>query len=160
MTKEEILEMKTGEELDRLVATEVMGEPIPEFTPENALDLQLAGSPVKSPQGNWLCLCRYDEGDIPTWRSLAYSTDISAAWLLVEKMCNWDVGDNMLILKGQGPNLEPTEENEGVGWWEAEINGDWGKVIAEGKIAAEAICKVALLAKYSPTIDERAIKEE
>ncbi|GAJ23370.1 unnamed protein product, partial [marine sediment metagenome] len=77
--------METGEELDRLVATEVMGEPIPEFTPENALDLQLAGSPVKSPQGNWLCLCEYGEGDIPTWRPLPYSTDISAAWQVVAK---------------------------------------------------------------------------
>jgi len=149
MNKEEILTMEVGEELDKLVATEVMGEPIPEFTPENALDLQLAGSPFKSPKGNWLSLCKYDEGDIPTWRPLPYSTDISAAWLVVEKICNWDVGDNMLILKGQGPNLEPTEENERVGWWEAEINGDWGKVTAEGKIAPEAVCKAALLTKDS-----------
>jgi len=86
MNKEEILAMKAGEELDRLVATEVMGEPMPEFTPENALELQLAGSPVKSPQGNWLSRCTYYEGDIPTWRPLAYSTDISSAWQVVEKM--------------------------------------------------------------------------
>jgi len=86
MTEEEILKMEAGGNLDRLVATEVMGEPMPELTPENALTLQLAGSPVKSPKGNWLCLCRYEEGDIPTWRPLPYSTDISAAWPIAVKV--------------------------------------------------------------------------
>ena len=86
MTKEEILAMEIGEDLDRLVATEVMGEPMPEFIPEDALDLQLAGSPIKSPKGNWLCLCDYDKGDIPTWRPLPYATDISAAWQVEEKI--------------------------------------------------------------------------
>ncbi|GAH74230.1 unnamed protein product, partial [marine sediment metagenome] len=85
MTKEEILAMEVGEELDKLVA-EAMGEPMPEFIPENALDLQLAGSLIKSPKGNWLCLCNYDEGDIPTWRPLPYSSDISAAWQVVVEM--------------------------------------------------------------------------
>jgi len=56
MDKGTILAIEAGEELDRLVAEEVMGEPMPEFTPEDALDLELAGSPVKSPKGNWVCL--------------------------------------------------------------------------------------------------------
>ena len=86
MTREEILAMEAGEELDRLVVTEVMGEPIPEFTPENALELQLAGSPVRSSQGNWLCLCKIGEGDVPTWRPMPYSTDISVAWQVLKKL--------------------------------------------------------------------------
>ena len=86
MTKEEILAMEAGEDLDGLAAAEVMGEPMPEFTPENALVFQMTGSPVKSPKGNWLCLCIYDEGDIPTWRPVPYSTDISATWLVLKKL--------------------------------------------------------------------------
>lgn len=136
MTKEEILKMEAGEELDRLVA-EVMGEPMPEFTPENALELQLAGSPVKSPKGNWLCLCRYDEGDIPTWRPLPYSTDISAAWSVVEKMRELDYSfsltnyDNYkLVYQVKFYNyLNPALSYCGVG------------------TAPEAICKAALLTK-------------
>ena len=98
MTKEEILAMEAGEELDRLVAAEVMEELMPEFTPENALGLQLAGSPVKSPKGNWLCLCRYDEGDIPTWRPVPLSTDSSAAWQVVEKMRSMEDGEGNPLL--------------------------------------------------------------
>ena len=145
MTKEEILAMKTGRELDVLVAEKVMGHPMPDFIPEDALDLYLAGSPIH--YDSWACVCRYDEGDTPKWVPDPYSTDISAAWLVVGKVCNWDVDDNMLVLKGQAP--DPTEPigGENEGWWEAEINGTGGKVVAEGKIAPEAICKAALIAK-------------
>ncbi|GAJ12734.1 unnamed protein product, partial [marine sediment metagenome] len=96
MDKDTILAMEVGDELDKLVAVEVMGELMPEFTPQNALDLQLVGSPVKSPKGNWLCLCRYDEGDIPTWRPVPFSTDISAAWQVVDKM--FELGYAMRLL--------------------------------------------------------------
>ncbi|MBA7478235.1 hypothetical protein ES705_14064 [subsurface metagenome] len=98
MDKSTILAMEAGEGLDKLVAVEVMGELMPEPTPENALDLQLAGSPVKSPKGNWLCLCRYDEGDIPTWRPLPYSTDIAAAWPVVERMRSMEDGQGSALL--------------------------------------------------------------
>lgn len=134
MTKEEIMTIEAGEELDRLVATEVMGEPIPEFTPEDALDLQLAGSPVKSPQGNWRCLCKYDEGDIPTWRPVPYSTDISAAWLVAEKMIT-EYGDFIIDY----------DKSYNGGRWSAGV--DKLRVAAMAKTAPEAICKAALLAK-------------
>ncbi|GAI97618.1 unnamed protein product, partial [marine sediment metagenome] len=100
MTKEAILVMEVGEELDRLVATEVMGEPMPEVAPSYALDLQLAGSPVKSPKGNWLCLCRYEEDDIPTWRPLPFSIDISAAWLIIDKLTEeWTRGNKPISIE-------------------------------------------------------------
>ncbi|MDO9579467.1 MAG: hypothetical protein Q7J06_02710, partial [Bacteroidales bacterium] len=107
--------------------------------------LYLAGAPVH--YDSWTCVCRYDEGDVPKWVPDPYSTDISAAWRVVDKMCDWRVDDNMLVLKGQAP--DPTEPigGENEGWWEAEIGGTWGKVMAEGKIAPEAICKAALIAK-------------
>ncbi|GAI86829.1 unnamed protein product, partial [marine sediment metagenome] len=107
--------------------------------------LYLAGTPTH--YDSWTCVCRYDEGDVPKWVPDPYSTDISAAWQVVEKLCTWDVHDNMLVLKGQCPDLEPEDEEGKVGWWEAEINGDCGKVVAEGKAAPEAISKAALIAK-------------
>lgn len=73
-------------------------------------------------------------------RPLQYSTDISAAWLIVEKM----------IVEGW---------NMDVGWyrdgntWTASLSTDWdafpdARILeADGKSAPEAICKAALLAK-------------
>jgi len=137
MDKNAILAMEAGEELDKLVAAEVMGEPIPEFTPENALGLQLAGSPVKSPKGNWLCLCRYDEDDIPTWRPLPYSTDISVAWLVVEKLID---------IHPQGDfHLEHLEDEWCCGWCYPPSGADLDNWIC-GKTVPEAICKAALIA--------------
>ena len=151
MTNEEILRMEAGEELDCLVAERVMGEPMPEFTPENALDLQLVGSPVKSPKGNWLCLCRYDEGDIPTWRPLPYSTDIEPAWAVLETMTEEWTKKNKPI------SIEVIYD---CGAYEIKIETwnddkeDWNEPIFSGSCdkAPEAICKVALLAKPGDSV--------
>lgn len=145
MNKEEILAMEAGEDLDRLVAIEVMGEPMPELTPENALNLQLAGSPVKSPKGNWLCLCRYEEGDIPTWRPLPFSTDISAAFLVVEAMMSLRGYNMSLLLHSYEVYPEP--------YWYCDFRMrgshappayEW---VDHQKAAPEAICKAALIAR-------------
>jgi len=87
MTKEDILAMEPGPELDTLVAEKVMGHTMPDFIPEDALDLYLAGTPIH--YDSWTCVCRYDEGDVPKWIPDLYSSDISAAWRVVEKLCNW-----------------------------------------------------------------------
>ena len=76
--------MEPGPELDTLVAEKVMGHPMPDFIPEDALDLYLAGTPIH--YDGWMCVCRYDEGDTPKWVPDPYSTDIPAAWPVVEKM--------------------------------------------------------------------------
>jgi len=141
MNKEEILAMEVGEELDKLVAVEVMGEPMPEFTPGNALGFQLAGSPVKSPKGNWLCLCRYDEGDIPMWRPVPFSTDISAAWLVVEKLGGGKDIDQISVVY----ELD-------FGEWKYRVTIDYQdldkqSVTAWGKTPPVAICKAALLTR-------------
>jgi hypothetical protein len=140
MTKEEILEMEAEEELDRLVATEVMGEPMPEFVPEDALDLQLAGSPVKSPQGNWLCLCKYDEGDIPIWQPLSFSADISVAWQVLKKLREeyWCI--EIKIADGCWVIMELLRKPP------IRVEVDAGTPFEK---LPEAICKAALLAKYS-----------
>jgi len=99
MTKEEILAMEANEELDKLVAVEVMNELMSDlFIPEDALELQLAGSPIKSGGGNWVCLCKYEEGDIPKWHPLPFSTDISAAWQVVEKLRSMEDGEGKSLL--------------------------------------------------------------
>ena len=147
MDKSTIFLMEAGEELDKLVAVEIMAEPAPKFIPEDALELQLAGDPVKSPGECWLCLCEYDRGDVPIWRPLPFSTDVLAAWQVVGRVCNWDVGDNMLILRCQAKDPTSDDPDDTGEWAEVEINGDWGKVLAEGKTAPEAICKAALLTR-------------
>ncbi|MBA7499340.1 hypothetical protein ES704_02080 [subsurface metagenome] len=91
MTKEEILAMKAGRELDVLVSAKVM-----EHRMEHRIE--------------------------------KYSTDISAAWLVVEKLSN-------LIF-----DLRKVYQNTD---WCASFEGN----VAEGKKAPEAICKAALLAK-------------
>jgi len=128
--------MEAGRELDALVAEKVMGKKVRILS-------------------NSLFCWEYD-GEYENLYGLAqpipaYSTDISAAWQVVEKLCNWDVDDNMLILKGQGPDIEDKgpdrEDPRDWQWWEAEINGTWGKVEAQAETAPLAICLAALKAK-------------
>ncbi len=80
----DIRRLPRGKELDALVAEKVMGHPMPDFMPEDALDLYLAGTPFHC--DSWSCVCVYDEGDIPKWVPDPYSTDISAAWPIAVKM--------------------------------------------------------------------------
>lgn len=142
MTKEEILAMKPGEELDRLVVIEVMDEPIPNFTPNDALGLQLAGSPVRSPKGNWVCLCVYDKGDIPTWYSLPFSTDILAAWQVVDILKeNWDCVELIWDVGAWDIVLENYETHQKF-YLGSEAGETYEKL-------PEAICKAALLTKLN-----------
>ena len=83
MTREEILVMEVGKELDTLTAEKVRGHPMPDFIPEDALDLYLAGTPIH--YDSWSCVCRYDEGDTPKWVPDPYSRNISAAWPIAVK---------------------------------------------------------------------------
>lgn len=80
----DIRRLPRGKELDALVAERVMEHPMPDFIPEDALDLYLAGTPIH--YDSWTCVCRYDEGDTPKWVPDPYSTDISAAWPIAVKI--------------------------------------------------------------------------
>ena len=151
MTKKEILAMESGRKLDALVEEKLFNHQSEwrycNWLPEGYYEVQSYGE--ERIRGGLL-----DEDELhPCYRegekwivTPFYSTDMTDAWKVVEKLCNWNVHDNMLILQGQTPHLEQEGEEDKVGWWEAEINGDWGKVVAEGKTASEAICRAALLA--------------
>lgn len=136
--------MKAGRELDALVAEKVMGLIVPEWgedtlCPYCGSEMRYCGTGSRCSTCQEWRYGRYKE----------YSTDIAAAWEVVERLCNWDVDDNMLVLKGQGPDLEKKEwpDGEAAEWWEAEIGGTWGKVVAEAEKPALAICLAALKAK-------------
>lgn len=135
MTKEEILAMEPGPELDTLMAEKVMNHPMPDFIPEDALDLYLAGTPIHC--DGWTCVCRYDEGDTPKWVPDPYSTDISAAWPVVEKMglavSPLRNGDWACCKASYLYHLEITQDHY----------ADPNLVIC--KQAPEAICKAALI---------------
>jgi len=142
MTKEEILAMEANEELDKLVAVEVMNELMSDlFIPENALEHQLAGSPIKSGGGNWVCLCKYEEGDIPRWHPLPFSTDISAAWQVVEAIHKELFSIRHFFLRF----LQEQTRHE--------VNGGAGEIVTIAwpdlffHITPETICKAALIAK-------------
>ncbi|GAI65616.1 unnamed protein product [marine sediment metagenome] len=142
MTKEKILAMEPGKELDILVAEKVMNHPVPDFIPEDALDLYLAGSPIHC--DSWTCVCRYDEGDVPKWIPDPYSTDPSAAWPVVEKLTEEWTKRNKPI------SIEVTYD---CGAYETKIETwdddkkNWNEPIFSGscEAAPEAICKAALI---------------
>ena len=132
--------MKAGRELDALVAEKVMGI---ELCHHELHETRPTCKYCHLNKGFWQ----------PKWGRIEpprhYSTDIAAAWEIVERLCNWDVDDNMLVLKGQGPDLEKKKwpNGEAAEWWEAEIGGTWGKVVSKAETAPHAICLAALKAK-------------
>ena len=70
-----------GPELDAMVAELVMGEARPTHEHVHA-HLQ----PIPSPGGNWLCIPHFEHGDVCAWLPLPFSTAISAAWRVVERL--------------------------------------------------------------------------
>jgi hypothetical protein len=107
MTKEEIMQLE-GRKLDEQIAKQIF-----DLIVDNAL---------------WFTFERVDSDFRPL---KAYSSDISAAWEVVEK----------ILSKGLSIKLEC--EGEDYAFWII----DGGKKIYEyGKTAPEAICKAALIA--------------
>lgn len=122
MDREMILKMEPGRELDALVAEKVMGYTIERFTfrcdgmsEETMIWLQAENK----------------------YNQVSFSTDISAAWEVVEKMKQneWSV---TIQAYGNEPN-EVTEYEVTFGF----LNE---KPAAAVKSAPEAICKAALIA--------------
>jgi hypothetical protein len=83
-------EMEAGPQMDALIAERVMGEARPSEIPADALDRELAGNPVKSEGGSWVCRCEFQKGDEGEWEPLPFSTDIKAAWEVIKKIGEWD----------------------------------------------------------------------
>jgi len=123
MTKEEILAMEAGEELSQKVAEEIMGECYHQHWDGDRDSID--------------CL-KCGESRFYHQRSQAYSTDISAAWPVVERMQEDKEAFYYLELR----------YSRILHCWMAvfEHGNDQHEEI-EGKTAPEAICKAALLAK-------------
>jgi len=134
MTRDEILAMEPGRELDVLVAEEVMGFDVVE-DPESAI---CGGSRVSG--GLWVIIERdYHEWGHKVDQSEPYSTDIAAAWEVVEKMDErkrW-----VHIRSSMDQNLKERGWAVDMGrWWNRTRLGVWARTVPE------AICKAALLA--------------
>lgn len=69
--------------LDALVAEKAMEESAPICVPFDPLAFL---HDVKSEDGNWYLTSDYGTGDVPYWHPLHFSTDIAAAWRVVDKM--------------------------------------------------------------------------
>jgi hypothetical protein len=116
MNRDEILAMEPGRELDALVAEKVMGYKL--HYPENYDQ------------------CTVDKGHIID--CFEPSTDISAAWEVVEKYFYVEV---------RKVNTKLELGNGGIWCWRACVSkGDGYSSIATSETAPEAICKAALLA--------------
>ena len=135
MTREEILAMEAGRELNKLVAEKVMNSHKPDYVPQHSLELFLAGSPVH--YGYWTCVHEYGKGDEGEWIPDPFSTDISAAWPVARKMglvvFPLNNGDWACCKAGYLYHLEITQDHY----------ADPNLVIC--KEAPEAISKMALI---------------
>ena len=96
MTRDEILAMEAGRELDALVAERVMGLDVV-MNPESAM---CVGCRV-SGGGAWVVIeYDYHEWGHKVVRPLPYSTDIAAAWEVVEKLEADGIGRLELVRLG------------------------------------------------------------
>ena len=133
--------MKAGRELDDLMATEVMGWVRHDYT------APILGTDDVERWTEWTDKTSCFKGICGVWKP---SEDIAAAWEVAERLCNWDVDDNMLVLKGQGPDLteqEPYLDDNGKQWWTADIQGTEGHNVGKAETAPHAICLAALKVK-------------
>jgi hypothetical protein len=122
MTRDEILKMEAGRELDELIAEKIMGLKPCTFR----MTGQISMSTIWNCEHNDCRNCYPKNQDAPM---KSYSTDISSAWEVVNNM------SNCLHLKQHGQD----------GVWVAEFCHNPGSQVS-GKTAPLAICRAALLA--------------
>jgi len=130
MTKEEILAMEAGQELDVLVAEEIFGIEVEWDYALWDVDKQCGKLPFRkgAPRTVLGPMAHSVSNTIP-----GYSIDISAAWQVIEKMRTLDT----YIEIGNG--WQPEEY-----WW---VRLKPEEIYAWGKILPEAICKAAVLTR-------------
>jgi hypothetical protein len=86
--------------LDALVAERVMGEHTPVFIPH---DPSTFLTDIRSENGNWYLTSDYEAGDVPYWCPLPFSTNIAAAWMVVEKLREQSIA---VTVSTMGPRAE------------------------------------------------------
>ena len=122
MNREEILNMPAGRELDALVAEKVMG----------FIKLPFPGLPKYQKPTK--------DGVVPLYYVPNFSTDISAAWEVVEKMCDGDKNKFMIYRFGFGPKKPKIR-------WRVSWGQGWENLLSycDAESAPLAICRAALL---------------
>lgn len=122
-------DLKAGPELNAAVAVEVFG-----WKPANPT--HYLGSPIGNMKGPWYAPPGEEQSADAFWPD-GYSTDIAAAWLVVEKMRekDWE-----LLLESPG-----FEQSVWVATW-SHVGEPWAQESYRGQTAPEAICNAALSA--------------
>lgn len=126
----DIDEHEAGQCLDEWVATVIMQEPKPiyDYPWEQALF-----ESSRSWWGNWTWRAVYSEGDVAGWSPRSFSTQIEAAWRVLERFRFFDI------------NYDESE-NEALLYW-VEIVHNCARVYeAQAKTPPLAICRAAIKA--------------
>lgn len=129
MTKAELMALSAGRELDRIVAERVF-----DWIALHDDGVSLSGVPPTQPKGFELA----GTGIKGHWHVPRYSTDIAAAWQVVEQM---HLLGNALALERW---LDMPSKNKWLALFTLENGHDTGSHVAES--APLAICRAALVA--------------
>ncbi len=135
MTHDEIMKLEAGRELDALVAEKVMG-----YTP-----VKVTEYPAYDDNRNWVDIgdyVIYPEGVAFCTRVKDYSTDISAAWQVMEKI---ESLDNVQGVGLRGGEYYWKQYSLRWNFW-VNNNGMYPEVDVYGETAPLAICRAALMA--------------
>ena len=124
MTRDEILAMEPGPQMNELIAVKVFGQGKPPYVHEPHIDPRW--------DGHWVCCPSYGEGDVCHWEARDFSGDIAAAWPVVEEV---SAIPNTIEAARHAANTRF------MFLWEQDAV--WAMTAKE---AAEFICKAALLA--------------
>jgi len=146
MTKEEILAMEAGRELDALIATEIMRYQGVGFYRRKSRFTSgwepCAIGDVTPDTPEWKAQLAIWREDGEVFAVKLYSTDILYAWQVVEKVREWGchVDVDCLLREIHCQIWYPTKEYPKLVW-----ESPWVVVVSQE--APIAICKAALLAK-------------
>lgn len=150
MTREEVLAMPAGREMDEAVASLFEPRPTPTADADWVLNQELSGDPLTSATGAWQERCLYQEGDVPKWIPAPFSENISYAWKVAKRFGLAVVHSEDGVYAGKPEDIEhghvrgtsvPTltlHMREHERWEPADT-------------APLAICRAALLAGVSPS---------
>jgi hypothetical protein len=167
-------DLPEGPELDGLVAEAVMREPQP-----TAGHDRFHVDPVPSTGGSWVCRPEYERGDVCEWHPVPFSTRMSAAWSVVERLeplvSRFETGDGFLHLSvghwadhddctgepGDSPEEDPAEDPRPLSFHihlgflaaDDDFPTHWAhgqRYCASAATAPLAICRAALRAFAGP----------
>jgi len=130
--------LQAGHELDALVAERVMGWRHVKVTAGYS---EVGSSEILYDHHDY-----WERPDLSKTHLHHFSTDIAAAWQVVEKLGSWHGFKFILCLRDKLNAIEVKLE-EGrweAGWFEDSYEGPEARVVSYGDTAPEAICRAAL----------------